>query len=154
LKLTNGFLKLFKSIFRWSYVTWNRISSLYNFNNGGTNGALDLRDCPFSGASDLGNPNWTAWASATRTYLNGHPEVNVIIWAWCGQMSTATEADINTYLNLMSALEKDFPNVKFVYMTGHTDGTGLTGTLHLRNNMIREYCQRTNKILFDYTFKK
>ncbi|HOV27394.1 MAG TPA: C-GCAxxG-C-C family protein [Pseudobacteroides sp.] len=91
---------------------------------------------------------------ATRTYLNGHPEVNVIIWAWCGQMSTATEADINTYLNLMSALEKDFPNVKFVYMTGHTDGTGLTGTLHLRNNMIREYCQRTNKILFDYTFKK
>jgi hypothetical protein len=39
------------------------------------------------------------------------------MWSWCGQVSTATERDINTYLNLMEQLEKDFPNVKFVYIT-------------------------------------
>jgi len=35
--------------------------SQFAYNNGGSNGALDLRDTPFSGASDLGNPNRTAW---------------------------------------------------------------------------------------------
>ncbi len=42
---------------------------LYSFNNGGSNGGLDLRDRPFSGASDLGNPDRTACATATRNYL-------------------------------------------------------------------------------------
>jgi hypothetical protein len=111
--------------------------SLYAFNNGGTGGALDLRDTPFSGASDIGNPDRTSWASATRTYLNANPDINVIIWSWCGQVSSSTEADINTYLSLMAGLETDYPGVKFVYMTGHLDGSSLTGNLHLRNEQIR-----------------
>ncbi len=123
--------------------------STYAWNNGGTGGALDLRDQPFSGASDLGNPNRTAWASATRSHLNAHPEVNVIMWSWCGQ-ADGSEADIETYLDLMSELEKDYPKVKFVYMTGHTNGSGLTGNLHLRNQQIRDYCDANNKILFDF----
>ncbi|MCK7468681.1 MAG: hypothetical protein MZU91_11580 [Desulfosudis oleivorans] len=62
----------------------------YSYNTGGTGGALDLRDFygDFGGlgvAQDLGNPNRTAWASATRTYLNQNPTINVIIWSWCGQ---------------------------------------------------------------------
>lgn len=124
--------------------------SLYAYNNGGTNGALDLRDTPFSGASDLGNPDRTSWASATRTYLNNNSDINVVIWSWCGQVSGASEANINTYLNLMSALETEFPNVKFVYMTGHTDGSGLSGNLHIRNRQIRDYCVQNNKILYDF----
>jgi len=123
--------------------------STYAWNSGGTGGALDLRDTPFSGASDLGNPNRTAWANATRTYLNAHSDVNVIMWSWCGQ-ADGTEADINTYLDLMSGLEKDFPNVKLVYMTGHTNGSGLTGNLNLRNQQIRDYCNAKKKILFDF----
>ena len=54
--------------------------SLYSFNNGGSDGALDLRDRPFSGASDLGNPDRTAWATSTRNYLDDNPDINVIIW--------------------------------------------------------------------------
>ena len=123
--------------------------STYAWNNGGTGGALDLRDTPFSGASDLGNPDRTSWASATRTYLNAHSEVNVIMWSWCGQ-ADGTEADIETYLDLMSELEEDYPDVRFVYMTGHTNGTGLTGNLHLRNQQVRDYCEAHNKILFDF----
>ncbi|MCZ7610624.1 MAG: T9SS type A sorting domain-containing protein [Ignavibacterium sp.] len=124
----------------------------YAFNEGGTNGALDIDDYAFSGASDLGNPNRTAWASATRDYLNNpsNSDVNVVIWSWCGQVSNATENDINTYLNLMTGLENDYPNVKFVYMTGHLDGTGLSGNLNSRNDQIRNYCDLNNKILFDF----
>jgi hypothetical protein len=126
--------------------------TLYAFNDGGADGALDLRDTPFSGADDLGAPNRTAWATATRHYLDAHAEVNVVIWSWCGQVSSATEADINTYLTLMDALEQDYPAVSFVYMTGHLDGTGtgVDGILHARNEQIREYCRLHNKILYDF----
>lgn len=123
---------------------------LYSFNEGGTDGALDLDDQPFAGASDLGNPDRTAWAAATRTYLDAHPAVNVVIWSWCGQVSSATEENIDTYLALMSGLEADYPDVKFVYMTGHLDGSGLTGNLHLRNEQIRAYCRANEKILYDF----
>ncbi len=126
--------------------------SQYAFNEGGTNGALDIDDYAFSGASDLGNPNRTAWANATRNYLNNsvHGDVNVVIWSWCGQVSDATIDNINTYLNLMNELENDYPNVKFVYMTGHLDGTGVNGNLNQRNEQIRNYCTANNKILFDF----
>jgi hypothetical protein len=120
----------------------------YSWNNGGTNSALDLHDYAMSG--DLGNPDRTSWADRTRTYLNSNTDVNVIIWSWCGQVSSATEADISIYLNLMADLESDYPDVKFVYMTGHLDGTGLTGNLHLRNEQIRNYCKQNKRILFDF----
>jgi len=122
----------------------------YAWNAGGAGGALDLNDTPFSGASDLGNPDRTAWEAATRNYLASHPHINVIIWSWCGQVSSATEADITNYLDLMNGLERDFPRVTFVYMTGHLDGTGLTGNLHLRNEQIRTYCRNHNKVLYDF----
>jgi len=124
--------------------------SLYAFAPNGSGGALDLRDTPFSGASDLGNPNFTAWATATRSYLNANPAVNVVIWSWCGQVSGAGEANISTYLSLMSQLETEYPAVKFVYMTGHLDGGGTTGNLNVRNEQIRTYCRNNNKILFDF----
>ena len=122
----------------------------YQFNTGGTAGALDLWDTPFSGASDLGNPDRTSWADATRNFLDDHPDYNVIIWSWCGQVSSATEDDIDTYLDLMTDLEDDYPDVMFVYMTGHVDGTGLDGNLHLRNEQIRDYCRNNDKILYDF----
>lgn len=124
--------------------------ALYEFNSDGSGGALQLRDTPFTGAYDLGNPDWTAWAGATRTYLDANPEVNVVIWSWCGQVSLATEENIETYLGLMSTLESEYPDVMFVYMTGHLDGTGLAGNLHIRNEQIREYCRTNGKILYDF----
>ena len=35
-------------------------------------------------------------------------------------------------------------------MTGFVIGTGLEGTLHRHNEMIREYCRDNNKILYDF----
>ncbi len=126
------------------------LGDLYAWNNGGTGGALDLKDQPFSGAYDLGSPDRSAWAAATRVYLDAHPAINVVIWSWCGQVSSATEEDIDLYLGLMSALESDYPGVRFVYMTGHLDGTGLAGNLHARNEQIRAYCRANEKVLYDF----
>jgi len=123
--------------------------SQYAFNDGGTGGALDLAE-PWG--TDLGNPDFTSWATSTRTYL-GNPansDVNVIVWSWCGEVSWATQADIATYLSLMTQLERDFPAVKFVYMTGHLDGTGSSGNLNLRNEQIRAYCRANGRNLFDF----
>lgn len=131
---------------------------LYSWNSNGAGGALELRDYAFYdyGAEDLGkdntgNPDRTAWAAATRSYLNSHPnEINVVIWAWCGQVSDATEAEINTYLSLMTSLEQDYPGIQFVYMTGHLDASGVNGNLHQRNEQIRQYCRLNQKILYDF----
>jgi hypothetical protein len=125
---------------------------LFAFNDGGTGSALDLSDHAITGWSDLGNPDWTSWANSTRTYLSNpsNSDVNVVIWSWCGQVSYASESDIITYLGLMSGLERDYPNIKFVYMTSHLDGSGLTGNLHLRNEQIRSYCKTNNKFLYDF----
>ena len=124
----------------------------YAFNNGGSNGALDLHDYAIPGASDLGNPDRTSWAQATSDFINdpNNNYVNVIIWSWCGQVSSADSADIQTYLELMTSLENNFPNVKFVYMTGHLDGLGPDGNLNQRNEQIRRYCRNNNKILYDF----
>jgi uncharacterized protein YjdB len=131
---------------------YNWKGNTYAWNNGGLNGALDIHDNGITGGSDLGAPDWTSWASSTRTFLNNpvNSKINVVMWAWCSQVSTATESNINTYLSLMTSLEKDFPNVRFVYMTGHLDGTGANGNLNIRNEQIRSYCRNNNKILYDF----
>ncbi len=124
--------------------------SLYSYAAKGVDDVLDLRDTPFSGANDLGNPNRTAWATATRNYLDQNPDINTIIWSWCGQAGTANESDIETYLSLMNALEEDYPSVYFVYMTGHLDGSGVDGNLNQRNEQIRAFCRENGKILYDF----
>jgi len=124
----------------------------YASTSSGYNAGVFLNDYGISGASDLGNPNFTAWYDATRNLLNrsGGCDRNVVMWSWCGQVSGASVANIDTYLSLMSQLEGEFPNVKFVYITGHLDGTGVTGNLNQRNEQIRAYCLANNKILFDF----
>jgi PKD repeat protein len=72
------------------------------------------------------------------------------MWSWCGQVSGASEADIGNYLRMMSDLESDHTGIKFIYMTGHLDGTGPDGNLYQRNSQIREYVRANNKILFDF----
>jgi hypothetical protein len=125
-------------------------SNLYAWNNGGSGGVLDLHDYAFSGASDLGNPDFVSWATSTRTYLDANTNCNVVIWSWCGEVSGATEADINTYLTLMDGLEADYTNVMFVHMTGHLDGGGTNGNLNIRNNQIRDHCLAHDEVLYDF----
>lgn len=114
----------------------------------GYSAGIFLNDYVPSG--DLGNPDRTSWAQRTRDFLNQNGnDRNVVMWSWCGQVD-GTEAEINTYLTLMNQLEQDFPAVKFVYMTGHLNGSGATGRVNQRNEQIRAYARNNNKILFDF----
>jgi hypothetical protein len=99
---------------------------------------------------DLGGAGDTTWVPPTRSFLNSHPDYNLVMWSWCGGVSDNTEEGINIYLNAMSQLEQDYPSVKFIFMTGHLDGTGLSGNLYARNNQIRAYCDAADKVLFDF----
>jgi len=101
-------------------------------------------------ADDLGALGDTTWVPPTRSWLNTHPECNLVVWSWCSGASDNTVEGINVYLNAMSALESAYPNVTFVYMTGHLDGTGTGGTLYRNNNLIRTYCSEHNKVLYDF----
>lgn len=100
--------------------------------------------------SDLGHNGDTSWENPAREYLDNHPDCDVVMMSWCGGCSDNTRKGINTYLNTFNQLEKDYPNVIFVYMTGHLDGTGINGNLYARNNQIRNFCIKNNKILFDF----
>lgn len=112
-------------------------------------GSLSLWDRIPQG--DLGNPDRSTWAVRTDELLsNANCDRNVVMWSWCGQVSNATEADIDKYLSLMNSLEKKYPKVKFVYMTGHLDGSGDNGNLAKRNQQIRDFCRKNHKTLFDF----
>jgi len=99
---------------------------------------------------DLGGTGDTSWVAPTRTYLDAHPECNCVLWSWCGGVSGNTPEGIAIYLAAMSQLEADYPQVVFVYMTGHLDGSGPDGNLYLRNDQIRAYCAANGKVLFDF----
>ncbi len=100
---------------------------------------------------DLGNPDRRTWGARTDYFLrNSGKDRNLIVWSWCGQAGNASEEDIEAYLSLMNKLEKDFPGVTFVYMTGHLDGTGKDGNLNQRNEQIRDFCRERKKVLFDF----
>ncbi|MGD9109762.1 MAG: DNRLRE domain-containing protein [Phycisphaerales bacterium] len=132
-------------------------TDLYAWSYGGDPAALDLHDYAMGG--DVGY--YPDWVNNTRNYLGTpdpvtgrgttHPQTNVIIWSWCGQVSGRIEQTmIDTYLAPMTQLELDYPGIKFVYMTGHLDGTGADGNLNIRNQQIRDYCIANDKILYDF----
>jgi hypothetical protein len=136
--------------------------------NGATPGLYVWRDSPMANALDLDDyamggdvGYYPQWVTNTRNYLgtpdpatgrgSSHSDVNVIIWSWCGQAASQSETSmISNYLAPMSQLEIDYPGITFVYMTGHLDGSGLTGNLHIRNEQIRAYCLANNKVLYDF----
>ncbi len=124
-------------------------TDIFAWNNGGSGGALDLHDNAMAG--DVGYyPNWV---DNTRAYLDNpaNSDVNVIMWSWCGQVSSRTEQSmIDTYLSPMSQLEIEYPDVTFVYMTGHLDGTGEDGNLNQRNQQIRDFALSNDKVLYDF----
>ena len=126
---------------------------VYNYTSSGwgLDSTVFLNNYGMPGAGDLGHNGDLAWRDATIEVLND-PECNrnVVIWSWCGGVSDNDSTGIYTYLNAMSSLELSYPDVKFVYMTGHLDGGGANGNLNLMNNLIRDYCTTNDKILFDF----
>jgi hypothetical protein len=91
------------------------------------------------------------WVNETREYLDSNPDVNVIIWSWCGDVDNKYVAGTldSEYLTPMSLLEIDYPAVTFVYMTGHVDHDSDANN-KAANQMVRDYCINNNKVLYDF----
>ncbi len=79
----------------------------------------------------------------TRTGL-----FNYSAWSWCGQQSDNPKATVNRYLSALNKLEGQVPGVRFVYLTGHTDGD--KARVMRNNQMVRDYVLANGKILFDF----
>lgn len=100
----------------------------------------------------FGNPSsfWESYYSTGGyTRIAGELKLfNFAMFSWCGEQSGNTEETVRRYLKALDGYEKEFPHMRFIYMTGHTDGRNTT--LRYNNEMIREYCARNDKILFDF----
>ena len=87
------------------------------------------------------------WA---RGLLNDSPDANAFMWSWCGEMSWLDVSVVQQYLDMMAQLESEYPDVRFVYMTGHTDQWADQEILNRNNNMVRDYVRANDKALYDF----
>ncbi|HSB65587.1 MAG TPA: hypothetical protein VLD65_03360 [Anaerolineales bacterium] len=96
--------------------------------------------------------SWNAgtFLATARSMLNQAPKANAFMWSWCGEMSWLSTGEVQQYLNMMARLEGEYPDVRFVYMTGHTDGTTGDSILNRNNNLVRQYVLDHAKILYDF----
>lgn len=93
----------------------------------------------------------TAGLNLTRNVLDNNPNLDTSMWSWCSQCNYYSESQVQAYLDAMTLLESEYPNVTFIYLTGNAQGTGSSGyNRFLRNNQIRDYCADNNKVLFDF----
>lgn len=122
---------------------------IFAWKHGGANGALDLHDYAMDG--DVGY--YPDWVNNTRAYLNNpqNADVNVILWSWCGQVSGkySNNTLLTEYIEPMAQLERDYPHVTFVYMTGHVDHSDDNDN-KAANQVIRDYCKANDKTLYDF----
>jgi hypothetical protein len=103
----------------------------------------------------MGYNSGFAWDAATflnnaRNMLNSAPQANAFMWSWCGEMSWLDAGAVQGYLDKMTQLEGEYPGVRFVYMTGHTDRYADQAVLNRNNNMVRDYVLAHDKVLFDF----
>ena len=125
-------------------------NDIFAFNNGGAGGALDLQE---GGGLNGDCGYYPQWYNNTVNYLDdpSHADVNVVIWSWCGQMPGKYSSGTltNEYLAPMSLLEDSYPDVVFVYMTGHVDIWD-DADQKAACQVIRNYCATNNKVLYDF----
>lgn len=70
------------------------------------------------------------------------------MWSWCGQQTSNSVETVQDYLDTLNQFESEYPGMRFIYMTGHTESP--EGYYKRNNEMVREYVRNYNKILFDF----
>ncbi len=130
----------------------------YQWSDDGSAG-LDLDDygIPSCAAPDLSQGDYidangvTPWVTCTRDFLDlpANAHINVIMWSWC----SINGHDAQRYVDNMEILVAEYPDVHFVFMTGHAEGQGEDMTpdsVHFNNQLIRQHTQTHGRILFDF----
>jgi hypothetical protein len=86
-----------------------------------------------------------------REILDENPSVNYAMYCWCAQMNYASEEWVEESLEKAMALEAEYPQVTFIYVTGNAQASGSRGyNRFLRNIQIKEFCREHKKILYDF----
>ena len=138
-------------------ASFPNFGSRYQWSDDGSVG-LDLDNYGIScSVPDLSQGDWidefgvTPWVTCTRTFLdlaqNSH--INVIMWSWC----SINGHDPQRYVDNMEILISEYPDVDFVFMTGHAEGAGEDLSfegVHYNNELIRQHCATHGRILFDF----
>lgn len=132
--------------------------SLYAWSDAGEGDALDLDDYGIEGGGpdlsqgDTEDENGdTPWVVGTRALLDdsANAHINVVMWSWC----SINGHDAQRYVDNMEKLIEEYPDVAFVFMTGHAEGDGEDMTengIHYNNQLIRAHCRDNNRWLFDF----
>lgn len=140
---------------------WESQNAVYNIaiKTGGEPGLPDdltaLRIYDGNGGDDTYIEPQDYWSSAegrnrTRSVV-GTGLFDYSMWSWCGQQTTNSDETVQLYLDTLNQFESEFPNVAFIYMTGHTESPFAFQTVLKRNNdMVREFALNNHKILFDF----
>lgn len=140
-----------------SLMNFAKYSNLYNWSDDGTAG-LDLddngiaADCSDLSTGDSIDENGdTPWVIGTRVLLDepANAHVNVVMWSWC----SISGHNAQRYVDNMEKLIDEYPNVHFVFMTGHAEGGGEDMTqdgVHYNNQLIRDHCRTNSRWLYDF----
>ena len=127
-------------------------------NTGGNSAELPSEETPKALRIFDGNPPETYitpddyWASANgieRTEIVADTGLfDLSMWSWCGQQSSNTEKTVQEYIDTMENFNNSYTSMKFIFMTGHTDGG--SSTLARNNTMITDYCKDNEVFCFDF----
>lgn len=108
-------------------------------------GALRIFDETYSGPEDY----WATPEGQARTRATADTGLfDYSMWSWCGQQSENVVDMVRYYLNVLDEFERQYPQMRFIYMTGHTDGG--SETLQRNNDLVRQYVREHDKILYDF----
>lgn len=123
----------------------NHLSLNLNDYYDGYNGCTDLSTCDADSNSD----GYADWYESTVQYLADNTETNVVMWSWC----SINGHNAQLYLDTMEKLIADYPEVTFIFMTGHAEGQGedlIPNRVHYNNELIRNHVASHNRILYDF----
>ena len=142
-----------------SLEAFSAYGALYSWDDSGADtNSLDLDDygIPAScadlsqGDSEDGNGD-TPWVIGTRALLDNpdNSHVNIVVWSWC----SINGHNAQRYVDNMEKLIAEYPDVTFVFMTGHAEGQGedtSENSVHYNNPLIRQHCTTHGHWLFDF----
>lgn len=124
---------------------------LYSFSEERGDGVLKLVEFQ----EDLEHQSDT-WVATTEAYLASHPDVNTVMWAWCG----IEGQDIDRYLaNMETLIDKYGPGgsegrlvpVTFVFMNAHTYPYPEIGEeVYNSNKQIKTNCETNYRWFYDF----
>ncbi len=133
-------------------------ASLFDFTTDGSvvAGRLSIFDDYVSGndlsAKDVVETNgYTVWHNETVVFLDAsaNSDINVVMWSWCNPGGH----DHQKYIDDFEHLIGEYPEVTFVFMTGHPNGDGESTddeSAYHAHTLIKAHALANNRWMLDY----